>query len=250
MKLPFCFVFFFLNVMAVSAQPINVAVAANLLFPMQKIEALYEAQSKEKVNLISASSGVLTAQISNGAPYQLFISADMKYPQILYRDGKTLSKPQVLVNGQLVYWSKKNVTKDQLLQSLKNDAIKSIAIAQPSLAPYGQAAKKWLQRNNVFASIEGKLVYGENVGQVNRYIYSGSVDAAFTAVSAMFASELKNKGHWLLLENEVEDAALLAHGWAILKAATEERDKVKKFVEFLATPPAKAVFQEFGYIVP
>lgn len=253
MKLPFCVAFFILLIIgghAQPSQPINVAVAANLLFPMQKIEQLFEHQNQEKINLISASSGVLTAQISNGAPYHLFLSADMKYPQNLYENGKTLTEPRILVSGRLVFWSQQQITESQLVQMLRSEKIKAVAIAQPALAPYGQAARNWLQKEKVFEEIENKLVYGENVGQVNRYIYSGSVDAAFTAVSAMFAEDLKDKGHWLLLGAGEEDAALLAHGWVVLKEASNQMDKVRQFVEFLSTPAAKAVFQEFGYIVP
>jgi len=232
------------------SQPIHVAVAANLLFPMQKIEQLFESQHQQKINLISASSGVLTAQINNGAPYHLFLSADMKYLQTLAENGKTLTEPQVLVRGRLVFWSRQKVTEDQLEQYLKNDPIKSVAMAQPALAPYGQATKNWLKKEKIFEEIENKLVYGENVGQVNRYIYSGAVDAAFTAVSAMFSEELKDKGHWLLLSAEKEDAELLAHGWVILKSASNEMDIVRQFVAFLSAPQAKAVFQEFGYMIP
>jgi molybdate transport system substrate-binding protein len=235
---------------AQSSKPINIAVAANLLFPMQKIEELYEAKYNDNIHLISASSGVLTAQINNGAPYHLFFSADMKYPQLLAENGKTLTQPQVLVKGRLVSWSKQKFTEAQLIQFLKSEQIKTIAIAQPSLAPYGQAAKNWLEKEGIFKGIENKLVYGENVGQVNRYIYSGAVEVAFTAVSAMFSEELKDKGYWLLLANEKEDDALLAHGWVILISASNKMDKVKQFIEFLSTPAAKEVFRDFGYITP
>jgi molybdate transport system substrate-binding protein len=191
----------------------------------------------------------LTAQINNGAPYHLFFSADMKYPKILAENGKTLSQPKVFVKGRLVAWSPQKVTEDQLIQFLKTDQVKSVAIAQPSLAPYGQAAKNWLEKEGIFNVIENKLVYGENVGQVNRYIYSGAADVAFTAISAMFSDELKDKGYWLVLENE-QETELLAHGWVILKSASIEMDKVKQFIEFLSTPAAKAVFRNFGYIIP
>ena len=253
MKLLFCIVFLISSAIVVYAQPIqpiNIAVAANLLFPMQKIEQLFEAQYPEKINLISASSGVLTAQISNGAPYHLFLSADMKYIQTLTKNGKTLTEPQVLVHGRLAFWSRQKVTEDQLVQYLKNSPIKSVAIAQPALAPYGQAARNWLQKEELFKGIENKLVYGENVGQVNRYIYSGAVDVAFTAVSALFSEELKDKGHWLLLSAEKEDTELLAHGWVILKGASKEMENVRQFEEFLLSPQAQAVFQEFGYMIP
>ncbi len=235
---------------AQSSKPINIAVAANLLFPMQQIEQLYEAKYKDNIHLISASSGVLTAQINNGAPYHLFFSADMKYPQQLAKDGKTLTQPKVLVSGKLACWSRQNLTETQLIQFLKSEQTNSIAIAQPSLAPYGQAAKNWLEKAGVLSVIESKLVYGENVGQVNQYIYSDVVDVAFTAISAMFSEELKDKGYWLALDDEKENPALLAHGWVMLKPAAAEMNKVNQFVAFLNTPAAKAVFQEFGYIIP
>ena len=217
---------------------------------MQKIEQLYEAKYNQQIHLISASSGVLTAQINNGAPFHLFFSADMKYPRLLAESGKALTQPQILVHGRLAAWSPQKVTETQLIQVLKSDQAKAVAIAHPNLAPYGQAAKNWLEIKGIFNTTKSKLVYGENVGQVNRYIYSGAVDVAFTAISAMFSEELKDKGYWLVLGPEKEDTALLAHGWVMLKPASAEMNKVKQFVAFLNTPAAKTVFQDFGYILP
>ncbi len=240
--------FIFALVTNTNAQaPISVAVAANLAFPLRKIKQHYENTTGNRINLVVASSGVLTAQISNGAPYALFLSADMKFPKALYQSGKTQGAPQVLVKGRLVFWSKKKVTENQIGAYLAT--VRSVAIAQPKLAPYGQAAKNWLEDNKLYPSLERKLVYGENIGQVNRYIVAETVEGAFTAVSAMFSNELKNKGFWLPLSTPADEASLLTHGMVILKNESADPNQVKEFVQYLKSAEAQSIFEEFGYVM-
>lgn len=244
---------FFLSLaLSVRAQnkDVKIAVAANLLPPMQKIEQLFEKKYMGNMTLISASSGKLTAQILNGAPYDIFIAADMQHPQKVYEEGHAQNKPNVLVQGKLIFWSKKKVMKNDIKKMLQSPDVKSIAIAQPELAPYGQRAKDWLEENQLFSSVKDKIVFGENVGQVNQYVRSGTVDAAFTAISAMYAPELQDTGYWMPLQIRQGDAGSLSHGIILLTNAESDPKTINLFLEFINSPVADKVFLEFGYEIP
>lgn len=222
------------------ADTLTVAVAANLSAPMRQIAAAYEgANSGKKVELVVASSGVLTAQIRNGAPFDLFLSADEQYPEILAEEGLALEPPRIVTRGSLVLW-----TREPLADSLAFDpaAFTTFAIANPELAPYGLAAKNWLLANGKWGSISPRLVYGENVGQVNQYIRSGTIDGALTAVSAKYADELREKGHWKMLT--ADDAPGIPHAGILLKESDAE---ARLFWDFLFSPETQRVFEAFGY---
>lgn len=229
---------------------LTIAVAANLLPPMQRIEKLFEEKYPARITTISASSGKLTAQILNGAPFDIFIAADMQHPEKIYREGHAQNKPDVLVRGKLVFWSRKKIEKDKVTDFLKNSSIKSVALAQPELAPYGEKAKDWLEEHQLYQSVSDKIIFGENVGQVNQYIKSGAVDAAFTAISAMYAPELEKTGYWYPLEVSQGNPNSLDHGIVLLTNAESDPKAINLFLEFITSPVADDVFLEFGYETP
>ena len=227
----------------------KVGVAANLLLPMQEIKQIFEQKFDNKLVLIPGSSGKLTAQILNGAPYDIFLSADMKYPTKINNAGHAAIPPQVLLRGKLVFWSKEQP--DQPLERwLAGEQVRSIAIAQPELAPYGNRAKEWIQEQEVYDQLIPKVIFGESIGQVNQYIRSGTVEAAFTAVSAMHADALKDDGYWQLLNVEGGDPSQLDHGMVVLTNATADERAVNQFLEFIQSPIADKVFLDFGYEIP
>lgn len=229
---------------------LKIAVAANLLPPMQKLEKLFEEKYPGSATIISASSGKLTAQILNGAPYDIFIAADMQYPRKVYQEGHAQNEPDVLVQGKLVFWSKKKTAKNEIKKLLQSQSLKSIALAQPELAPYGQQAIDWLEENQLYPSVKNKIIFGENVGQINQYIHSGTVDAAFTAISAMHAPELQNTGYWVPLNVQQSDAGNLNHGIVLLTNAESDPKTINQFLEFINSPVADDIFLEFGYDIP
>ena len=222
---------------------LKIAVAANLLPPLRQIETLFEKETQESVTLIVASSGKLTAQIINGAPYDIFISADMKYPEKIFDEGQAQEKPQVLVRGKLYFW-----TADESISSIKKglDGATAVAIAQPELAPYGFQTKVWLEKKGWWNTMQPKLVYAENVSQVNQYIATGAVDAAFTSNSAVHSEPLQGKGVWIA----VSDSETLPHGIVLLRNSEASEQVVNQFLEFIISPIAQGVFQEFGYELP
>ncbi|MFP4089002.1 MAG: molybdate ABC transporter substrate-binding protein [Cyclobacteriaceae bacterium] len=231
-------------------EEMKIAVAANLLQPMRKVKELYERNFNSSFTLIPGSSGKLTAQILNGAPYDVFLAADMKYPQQIYAQGHGAREPEVLARGKLVFWSNKKVDAADIESYLKSKAVRSVALAQPELAPYGRRTEYWMREEGMYELLLDKIIFGESIGQVNQYIRSSTVDAAFTAISAMYAPELKEKGYWLPLEIEGGDQADLDHGMVLLTNATAESYTINQFLGFMRSPTVRQVFQDYGYELP
>ena len=226
---------------------VRVAVAANFLLPMQKIKNAFEKEYGHQVQISSASSGVLTAQIKNGAPFHIFLSADMKYPNFLFSEGLAMQEPEIFVYGRLAFWSKNERNLVPINTFLHSDNVNLVAIAQPELAPYGFYAMEWMKGKGILETIKQKLIYGENIGKVNQYILSGSVDAAFTSNSAMFVDKLKSKGYWELLDNDSNYK--IPHGVVVIQGK-EISSAVMDFYRYIFGINARAIFSEFGYISP
>lgn len=233
---------------AQSSQKITVAVAASLSSPFQKVEQLFEQQHPDvQLTIITASSGKLTAQILHGAPYDIFVAADMHYPEQVYEQHHAKQKPVVLMQGKLVFWSNIETAENKIADLLTSNKIKTIAIAQPELAPYGQKAKDWLDEQNIYNRLSDKIVFGESINQVNQYINSGAVEAAFTAISAMHAPALKNTGYWFPLEIATGDPHSLDQGLVVLTNGESDDKTINLFLEFLNSPAARDIFSNFGY---
>lgn len=230
-------------------QKVTVAVAANMQYPMNTLKEKFEAQTKIKVEVILSSSGKLTQQIQEGAPYDVFISADTSYPQALYRKGFAATVPKVYAKGLLVLWTVKdgiNLSRD--LKILLDQGIKKIAIANPKTAPYGVAAEQVLKKYNLYVSVKDKLVFGESITQTNQFITSQSADIGFTAKSVVLSPEMKDKGRWVDVDlkayTPIEQAAIiLKHG------AGTNKEAARKFYDYLYSKTARDVLQSFGYLV-
>src|SRR6478609_9321466 len=197
MKYLFCFLAFCFVAFAAVAQPLHVAVAANAQFVAVKLKEAFKKETGIDAELTISSSGKLTAQIEQGAPFNVFLSADMKYPEELYSKGLTTAKPQVYAYGALVLWTLKDINVAGDLSILLNNSVQKIAIANPKLAPYGEAAIQALTKQNLLSQVQQKIVYGESIAQVNQYLVSGAADVAFTAKSVVLDSAVSNKGKWI-----------------------------------------------------
>ncbi|SDL80242.1 molybdate transport system substrate-binding protein [Catalinimonas alkaloidigena] len=232
--------------LSVGAQPLRIAVAASLGLPLQEIVDSFARERVEKPTLVVASSGVLTAQITNGAHFALFISADTLYPHTLWQQQRTDGPPQVLAYGQLALWCRYPLENQDINVLLPGNQIKKIAIAQPQLAPFGKEAVRWLRAQRLYDTVWPKMVYGENVGQVNRLIQAGAVDAAFTAASAR-ASSIGQKGYWQTLPQE----GGIAHSMVVLKGLTAaERQTTQALLAYFRTPTARTILEKWGYLAP
>ncbi len=224
---------------------IAIATAANMQFAMKELSQAFTKQSGIKCDIIVSSSGKLTAQIKEGAPYDLFVSADMKYPEDLYQSGFTTQKPEIYAYGKLVLWSIEEDLKPNIDQ-LSDEQIKYIAIANPKTAPYGQAAVDVLNYYNIFEKVENKLVYGESISQTNQFIISGSANVGFTAKSVVLSPKVEGKGQWTAIDEN--SYTPIAQGVVILKKDNPS-EKAEKFYSFLFSERSKEILENFGYLV-
>jgi len=227
----------------VSAQDkISVAVAANFIAAFKEIAADFEAKTKIKVEGTFSSTGNLYSQITNGAPYDLFLSADEEKPVRLYKDGAA-DMPFIYAKGQVTLWSaNKDFCKAKTWQgALKNDQVKKISIANPQTAPYGAAAKKALEKAGMWDALQTKLVNGQDIAQSFQYASTSAVDAGFCAMSVTVSDEGK-KGCFFV----INEAPEIIQSACILKRTTNYA-AVEKFVEFLASPVAQEIKVKYGY---
>ncbi|MCI0695209.1 molybdate ABC transporter substrate-binding protein [candidate division KSB1 bacterium] len=231
------------------AQEIIVAVAANVQFAAQDIEKAYEQKSGFAIKTVISSSGKLTAQIQNGAPFDVFLSADMKYPDTLFAAEFAGAKPRVYAYGALVLWTMKEVDLSGGIKILLEDKIQKIAVANPKTAPYGAEAIKVLKHYQMYESVMPKLVYGESIAQVNQYIFSQAAEVGITAKSVVLSPQMRGKGKWL----EIDPVAYspIAQGAVILKhGAMNHPQASQKFYDFLFSEAAKKILKDYGYFVP
>ncbi|MEI6610265.1 MAG: molybdate ABC transporter substrate-binding protein [Deltaproteobacteria bacterium] len=228
--------------LASAQDKISVAVAANFIQTFKGIAADFEAKTKIKVEVTFSSTGNLYSQIVNGAPYDLFLSADEERPAILSKDGLA-EKPFVYARGQVILWSaNKDFCKAATWQdALKNDRIKKIAIANPLTAPYGAASKVALQKAGLWDSQLSKLVNAQDIAQSFQYASTSAVDAGFCAMSATASPDGKNGCFYV-----VREAPNIIQAACILKRTTN-RAAVEKFTAFLVSPEAQKNKMKFGY---
>lgn len=237
------FLLFFVSSLTASAQKIRVAVAANAQFVVEKLKTGFEKKTGLQLEPIVNSSGKLTAQIQNGAPFDVFLSADMDYPDAVFRAGLAEAKPQIYAYGVLVLWTRSDLDPARGLAVLNDKRINKVAVANPKTAPYGNVAVEVLTQQKLFDALNPKIVYGESIAQVNQYLISGAVEAGFTAKSVVLEPSLRGKGRWA----EVKGAKPIAQGVVLLKTA---QPNARKFYDYLFTPEARAIFRQYGYQLP
>ncbi|QOY54385.1 molybdate ABC transporter substrate-binding protein [Candidatus Sulfurimonas marisnigri] len=233
-----------ISITSLTAGGIKIAVAANVSYAIDDlIKEFNKTNPNTKVNVTLGSSGKLTAQISNGAPYELFMSANMRYPNKLYEKKLTSSKPAVYAQGSLALFSTKNLDFSKGIELLKDDKISRIAVANPKTAPYGKAAFEAFKNADILKVIKKKFVYGESISQTLSYAVTAT-DIGVVAKSSLFSPKMamyKKNVNWV----EV-DSKLYRHidqGIVILKNSSE----AKAFYDFILSKSAKKIFKNYGY---
>lgn len=233
-----------------SAGEITIAVAANVSYAIKALTKEFNVVHPEiEVQIILGSSGKLTAQIRHGAPYGLFMSANMKYPKALYSEKIAVTKPVVYAQGALAYLSVKKQDFSKGMMLLKEDSLTKIAIANPQTAPYGIAAAEALKNANVYENVKEKFVYGESISQTVSYA-TMAADIGLIAKSSLYSPQMahfKEGIHW----SDVDETLYtpISQGIVILKKG-EDSSEVKAFYDFILSDKAKAVMKIFGYKVP
>ncbi|MEO8885461.1 MAG: molybdate ABC transporter substrate-binding protein [Mucilaginibacter sp.] len=231
---------------AVFAQTVRVAAAANLQAVIQALQKDFKARSDIEIEPVIGSSGKLVAQIKNGAPFDVFLSADMAFPQDLYKNGFALQQPQIYAYGSLIICSNKDIGFENWPRTLLTDRVKKIAIANPSIAPYGKAAQGALASKGILDDVKNKIVYGESISQVNTYITTGNVEVGFTTLALIMDPANKTKLYWKAINPKIYEP--IAQGAVIIKA-TVNKAAALKFYGYLFGADAKKIFAQFGYHV-
>lgn len=216
---------------------------------MPELAAQYETQSGVKLSVSYGSSGNFFAQIQNGAPFDLFFSADRAYPDKLVgahlADADSL---QVYAMGRVVLWLPADSPLDPAtgLKILLDPRVQKVAIANPEHAPYGRAAVSALERTGLYTRVKPKLVLGENISQAAQFVQSGSAQAGLIALSLALSPAMASGKRWDLPSDqqpELEQAVVLISSSPKKKAAAD-------FLAFLKTPQALATFERFGFLLP
>ncbi len=232
---------------SVSGEEITVAAAADLQFALKDVTVRFEQQTGNKVTLIFGSSGNFFSQIQNGAPFDVFFSADLDYPKKLEAAG--LAEPNTLyqyATGKIVLWvsndSKLDLSKG--LAVLLDPSVKKIAIANPAHAPYGRAAMAALEHEKLSGTLKDKFVLGENVSQTAQFVESGSADAGIIALSLAVAPAMKEKGRYVEVPADFYPA--LQQGCVVL-ASSKKKAVALAFVEFLKKPETVELLKHSGF---
>ena len=238
---------YFLGSILLSAGEIKIAVAANVSYAIKPlIQAFHQIHPNIKVQPILGSSGKLTAQIHHGSPVGLFMSANMKYPEALYKEGNAVTKPIVYAQGALALLSVKKQDFSKGLVLLQQQNIKKIAIANPKTAPYGVAAAEALRSAKLYALLKPKFVYGESISQTVTYA-TKAADIGLIAKSSLFAPQMRHfkKGvNWSDVNSSLYTP--ISQGMVILKQGKNDMD-VKVFYDFMLSNKAQEILKSYGY---
>ena len=234
----------------VRAEEITIAAASDLNFAFKEIISEYETASGNQVKLTLGSSGNFFAQIQNGAPFDLYFSADISYPKKLEEAGQIV--PGSLYRyaiGRIVLWTRHESPVDvtQGIAALRQSSAKTIAIANPRHAPYGRAAIAAMVHFKMYDDVKDRLVLGENVSQAAQFVESGAADIGIIALSLALAPAMSTKGTYWEIPTETHPP--LEQGAVIVKAS-KRADSAKQFLEFVKSRQGVAIMTRYGFVAP
>jgi molybdate transport system substrate-binding protein len=237
-------------VVCAQRQEIRIAAAADLKFAMEELSEQFHKQTGIGVSATYGSSGNFFSQIENGAPFDVFFSADIEYPRRLETAG--LAESGTLYEyaiGRIAIWMPPDAKMDVTRQGWKvllDASVKKIAIANPEHAPYGRAAVAAMQKAGIYESVNNKLVYGENISQAAQFVQSGNAQAGIIALSLAISPAMRDGKRW---EIPVGMHPALEQGAIVLKKA-ENKSAARAFLEFLKTPAGRAILAKYGFEFP
>lgn len=244
-KLLLCAILF-LSGFLTFGQPVRVAVAANAQFVLKKLAEDFKKRTGLTVEVISGASGKLAVQIKNGAPYDIFLSADMDFAQNLYDDGFALSRPKVYALGSLIVCSSTGADVKDWKSWISTKKPGKIAIGNPKVAPYGKAAEEALNHYKLYQSAAERLVFAESISQVNTYVLQGAVAIGFTTQSLVYELPASQRFQWIKVDPSAY--APIEQGAVLLKNSKNQNElNNKRFFDYLFSAGAKAIFRKFGY---
>lgn len=234
------------------AQDLTIAAASDLQLVFPEIVAAFERKTGKKVRVSYGSSGNFVAQIQNGAPFDLFFSADVDYPRRLVLSGFAQGEPHVYGIGRIVLWvpndSKLDLERSGL-QALLSSEAKKIAIANPTHAPYGRAAKAALEKAGLWTRVQPRLVLGENISQAAHFVRSGNADAGIIAFSLALSDRMKTQGRYWLVPEEMhppmEQAVVITNS-----AQDQDLATARQFLGFIQSDEGRAIMAKYGFVAP
>jgi molybdate transport system substrate-binding protein len=234
-------------IIRLSAQTITIAAAADLRFVMDEMTNEFKkADPGIRIDVIYGSSGNLYQQIVNQAPFNIFFSADISYPEKLDSLNLTGSKPKLYAIGHLVMWSAK-LDISRGIELLNNNEVKKIAIANPRVAPYGKRAIECLRYYKIDHQVKDKIVEGENVSQAAQFVLTGNAEVGLIALSLALSPEMKTRGKYFLIDEK--SYSKLEQGYVIIKKS-ETNKAVLKFIKFIESDKARKLFGKYGFRLP
>lgn len=227
------------------ADTVAVAVAANFTAPMQEIAPLFAKATGHEAQLSFGATGKFYAQINNGAPFDVLLSADASTPTKLANEKMAVAGSQITyAKGQLVLWSAQAGYVDNAGEVLKTGTWRHIAIANPKLAPYGAAAQETLQKLNLADSAAQRTVLGENIGQTYQFAASGNAELGFVAASqVMKDGKLQSGSAWIV---PAELYSPIRQDGIVLQRASGN-PAAQALLDYLQGPEARAIIQSYGY---
>lgn len=233
---------------ALGGERLTIAAAADLKFALEEIVIRFNRiHPAANIATIYGSSGKFSTQIRQGAPFDLYFSADIAYPQALYEDGFAASKVQPYGTGRIVLWSSNLNASKMSLADLTDPAVFRIAIANPQHAPYGKRAEEALRMTGMWTKVESKLVYGENVAQAAQFIQSGNAQIGIIALSLALSPELVKQGSYALIpENQHQP---LHQGFIIIKRAANN-PLALAFAQFMLSEDTLSIMSRYGFELP
>jgi molybdate transport system substrate-binding protein len=235
-----------------AADKVSIAAASNLVFTLESLNAEFKRTAPGiEITATTGASGSLFAQIKNGAPFDVFLSADTDYPKQIVAE--KLGDPATLrtfATGRLVLWTtRSDLDVSDLAAAVRNPAVKKLALAQPRSAPYGRAAQAALEKLGAWNVAQPKIIFGENITQTAQFVETGNADAGFVAMSLVLSPKLTNKGRWAEVPAAHYATVPLDHA-AVLTHRGTANPAAKRYLDFLASEPAKKILRAYGYGVP
>jgi molybdate transport system substrate-binding protein len=237
-------------VAAADPATLSIAAAANLTYALGSLDAAFaRAHPEIRITSSTGASGSLVAQITHGAPYDVFLSADLGFAQKLVKaGGGDASSLRTFAIGRLVLWTTRPGLSLGSVESVVRDpAVERLAIANPATAPYGLAAVQALGKLGLAEAARPKLVQGENISQAASFVESGNADAGFVALSLVLSPNLKDPGRWIEVPEDLYEPLGQA---AVLTTRGAANPAARAYLDFLGTEEAGKILEKFGYRIP
>lgn len=227
------------------ATELHVAAASDLIPAFEEIGREFEKSHKRKVVFSFGSTGMITRQIENGAPMDVFAAANVDFINQLEQQGLILSDTKsVYARGRITLWTRNDAElKMEKIEDLVRDGVSHIAIANPEHAPYGMAAREALQSVGIWEAVKPKLVYGDNIRQTLQFAETGNVEVAIVALSL----SMQSKGHWVLIPEELHKP--INQGLGVIKG-TKNEQAAREFGSFIMSAQGQTILAKYGFEKP